>query len=265
MPCYFYWEYIAIGWKYGKTAIRQMFADFVINKAFIFKTFGGIFIQIGCMSEWPKTKLFPMFSVCLGLYYTTKQPFFINISSRIAFQSECKLFYWSRAWRTVPVLPCCHARTWNWIFPTRRRSYGEDRRGTPPPLSFKTTSERCLNLLINVGEAHVPNITQGFQNKPAAAGVPPATWTFPPATFRLITGKILYTKVQANQYDVCYVPIGIQTKHHLFWKINKINNTYRKMILIDSDSDLPWIPEPSTVNNKLKRREGSGSTGRLFD
>jgi hypothetical protein len=28
---------------------------------------------------------------------------------------------------------------------------------------------------------------------------------------------------------------------------------------------LPWIPEPSTVNNKLKRREGSGSTGRLFD
>jgi hypothetical protein len=27
---------------------------------------------------------------------------------------------------------------------------------------------------------------------------------------------------------------------------------------------LPWIPEPS-VNNKLKRREGSGSTGRFFD
>ena len=26
---------------------------------------------------------------------------------------------------------------------------------------------------------------------------------------------------------------------------------------------LPWIPEPSTVNNKLKRREGSGSTGRF--
>jgi hypothetical protein len=46
-----------------------------------------------------------------------------------------------------------------------------------------------------------------------------------PATFRLVTGKILYTKVQANQHDVCYVPIGIQAKHHLFWKINKINNT----------------------------------------
>jgi hypothetical protein len=30
-------------------------------------------------------------------------------------------------------------------------------------------------------------------------------------------------------------------------------------------SPLPWIPEPSTVNNKLKRREGSGSTGRFFD
>ena len=27
---------------------------------------------------------------------------------------------------------------------------------------------------------------------------------------------------------------------------------------------LPWIPEPSTVNNKLKRREGSGSTGSLI-
>jgi hypothetical protein len=27
---------------------------------------------------------------------------------------------------------------------------------------------------------------------------------------------------------------------------------------------VPWIPEPSTVNNKLKRREGSGSTGRFF-
>ena len=27
---------------------------------------------------------------------------------------------------------------------------------------------------------------------------------------------------------------------------------------------LPWIPEPS-VNNKLNRREGSGSTGGFFD
>jgi hypothetical protein len=27
---------------------------------------------------------------------------------------------------------------------------------------------------------------------------------------------------------------------------------------------IPWIPEPS-VNNKLKRREGSGSTGGFFD
>jgi hypothetical protein len=30
-------------------------------------------------------------------------------------------------------------------------------------------------------------------------------------------------------------------------------------------SSIPWIPEPSTVNNKLKRREGSGSTGTFFD
>jgi hypothetical protein len=28
---------------------------------------------------------------------------------------------------------------------------------------------------------------------------------------------------------------------------------------------VPWIPKPSTVNNKLKRPEGSGSTGRFFD
>jgi hypothetical protein len=32
-----------------------------------------------------------------------------------------------------------------------------------------------------------------------------------------------------------------------------------------SPNHIPWIPEPSTVNNKLKRREGSGSTGRFFD
>jgi hypothetical protein len=31
------------------------------------------------------------------------------------------------------------------------------------------------------------------------------------------------------------------------------------------EEKLTWIPEPSTVNNKLKRREGSGSTGRFFD
>jgi hypothetical protein len=37
--------------------------------------------------------------------------------------------------------------------------------------------------------------------------------------------KIHIHKVQANQHDVCYVPIGIQAKDHLFWKINKINNT----------------------------------------
>jgi hypothetical protein len=35
------------------------------------------------------------------------------------------------------------------------------------------------------------------------------------------------------------------------------------IILARSGCLLPWIPEPSTVNNKLKRREGSGSTGRV--
>jgi hypothetical protein len=37
---------------------------------------------------------------------------------------------------------------------------------------------------------------------------------------------------------------------------NKQKNTWTR---------LPWIPEPSTVNNNLKCREGSGSTGRFFD
>ena len=32
-----------------------------------------------------------------------------------------------------------------------------------------------------------------------------------------------------------------------------------------SGAVVPWIPEPSTVNNKLKCREGSGSTGSFFD
>jgi hypothetical protein len=31
-----------------------------------------------------------------------------------------------------------------------------------------------------------------------------------------------------------------------------------------SGNEIAWIPEPS-VNNKLKRREGSGSTGGFFD
>jgi hypothetical protein len=51
-------------------------------------------------------------------------------------------------------------------------------------------------------------IIQGFQNKPAE--LRRLLELLPQATFRLVTGKILYTKVQANQYDVCYVPIGIQ-------------------------------------------------------
>jgi hypothetical protein len=50
--------------------------------------------------------------------------------------------------------------------------------------------------------------SQGFQNKPAEFRL--LLELLPPATFRLVTGKILYTGVQTNQYDVCYVPIGIQ-------------------------------------------------------
>jgi hypothetical protein len=46
------------------------------------------------------------------------------------------------------------------------------------------------------------------------------------------------------------------------WK-NHAHVYMRKMDLTAA-LNLPWIPEPS-VNNKLKRREGSGSTGRFFD
>ena len=35
-------------------------------------------------------------------------------------------------------------------------------------------------------------------------------------------------------------------------------------ITLYSSGYVPWIPEPSTVNNKLKCREGSGSTGRFL-
>ena len=38
---------------------------------------------------------------------------------------------------------------------------------------------------------------------------------------------------------------------------------WQEHLIIDI-SCITWIPEPS-VNNKLKRREGSGSTGRFFD
>jgi hypothetical protein len=36
------------------------------------------------------------------------------------------------------------------------------------------------------------------------------------------------------------------------------------MFLVQVCDQISWIPEPS-VNNKLKRREGSGSTGGFFD
>jgi hypothetical protein len=54
---------------------------------------------------------------------------------------------------------------------------------------------------------------------------------------------------------VQYMPVQLwKSKYLIFYNI-----------LLFSFWRLPWIPEPSTVNNKLKRREGSGSTGRFFD
>ena len=44
------------------------------------------------------------------------------------------------------------------------------------------------------------------------------------------------------------------------------SSDYKRLFsLLEAIYAVPWIPEPSTVNNKLKRREGSGSTGRFFD
>jgi hypothetical protein len=56
---------------------------------------------------------------------------------------------------------------------------------------------------------------------------------------------------------------GLQEKRTLTLSIDRLQN-YWSMALSTHILDLPWIPEPS-VNNKLKRREGSGSTGRFFD
>ena len=44
------------------------------------------------------------------------------------------------------------------------------------------------------------------------------------------------------------------------------SSDYKRLFsLLEAIYAVTWIPEPSTVNNKLKRREGSGSTGRFFD
>jgi hypothetical protein len=48
-------------------------------------------------------------------------------------------------------------------------------------------------------------------------------------------------------------------------KLKKFSGHTKKNFPDISHFFLPWIPEPSTANNKLKRREGSGSTGRFFD
>jgi hypothetical protein len=46
--------------------------------------------------------------------------------------------------------------------------------------------------------------------------------------------------------------------------INAVNAALLQLISHNFNPK-PWIPEPSTVNNKLKCREGSGSTRRFFD
>jgi hypothetical protein len=154
MLFYFYWEYIAIyiswkylTWNYGEPAVRQMFPDLVIKKAFIFGTFGVKVVK----------KLLSKFCLCLGLCYRTK----------CKSDHFCASFNRSVNCFVDHVLgkqyPCSRvAWTWSWIFPIRRRSHGGTGGCPPPPHSVKTTSERCLNLLVNVGEAHVSNITSNY-------------------------------------------------------------------------------------------------------
>jgi hypothetical protein len=43
----------------------------------------------------------------------------------------------------------------------------------------------------------------------------------------------------------------------------RISNFGYPVSCAHAHAQIPWIPEPSTVNNKLKRRVGS--TGRFFD
>jgi hypothetical protein len=40
-----------------------------------------------------------------------------------------------------------------------------------------------------------------------------------------------------------------------------LGQSYLPRFCFGKYSNIPWIPEPSTVNNKLKRHEGSGIQG----
>jgi hypothetical protein len=68
-----------------------------------------------------------------------------------------------------------------------------------------------------------------------------------------ILGRNATTTAKTNSFKIN------GSKDNSSYMINRINT------VLEVEDMGSWIPEPSTVNNKLKRREGSGSTGRFFD
>jgi hypothetical protein len=152
-----------------------MFPDLVIKNAFVFETFDGIFIQIGCMFERPKTRNSCQSFVSAWafiIWQSVKATIFVHISSRIKVIRSVNCFVDLVLSKQYP---CSRvACTWSKdpgyevalgveYFQYRRRSHGGT--GGMPPVSFKSTSDRRLNPLINVDEAHVSNITSNSYGK----------------------------------------------------------------------------------------------------
>ena len=78
-----------------------------------------------------------------------------------------------------------------------------------------------------------------------------------PSTLQYVSFNTI--KVYGESLNPYFSKVHISLKlFQTFWK-------WSRTVFFRARNELPWIPEPSTVNNKLKRREGSGSTGRFFD
>ena len=109
--------------------------------------------------------------------------------------------------------------------------------------------------LLTLSEGHLPPKKGTFENLGARApSAPPFLrhWTVTPPE----------NKLSENEKIVVDFYIFRLRKFHSPWASV---DTYFWKIYNDAQQIVPWIPEPSTVNNKLKCREGSGSTGRFFD
>jgi hypothetical protein len=81
-----------------------------------------------------------------------------------------------------------------------------------------------------------------------------------PPNFRIPLKKL------ENSSDFHKIPLNLSFLELALLYIFGSSDFTEKIVRISDLANilLPWIPEPS-VNNKLKRREGSGSTGGFFD